>query len=82
MQFTVHAASSGKRVRVQDRIAGTEAYNDFLAPDATAPVQVASNDGQTGDVDISAQMRADAPWVVLEQDYPVKAGDVYDVGDV
>ncbi len=59
MQFTVHAQGSGKRVRVVDRIGGNEAYNDFLGPDATAAVTVESNDGQTGDIDLSAQMRAD-----------------------
>jgi hypothetical protein len=47
----------GKRVRVVDRIGGVDALNQFLDPDASANVTVASNDGQSGDVDILAQMQ-------------------------
>ena len=43
---------------------------------------VASNDGQSGDIDLSAQMRADSARVVIEQDYKVAADSTYDVPDV
>lgn len=82
MDFAVHAKGSGKRVKVNDRIGGVEAFNQFLGPDQVATVTVASNDGQTGDVDILAQMRADSPWTFTQEDYQVRAGETVDVEDV
>jgi hypothetical protein len=82
MDFTVHARGGGKRIKVNDRIGGAEAFNQFLDPDQVATVTVASNDSQTGDVDILAQMRADAPWTITNEDYRVKAGETVDVDDV
>jgi hypothetical protein len=82
MNFTVHAKNSGKRVKVNDRIGGVEAFNQFLDPDQVATVTVASNDGQTGDVDILAQMTASSSWTFTQEDYAVKAGETVDVDDV
>jgi hypothetical protein len=82
MQFTVHARGQGKRVRVVDRIGGADALNQFLGPDESADVTVASNDGQSGDVDIVAQMRNDSPWVNVQTDYAVRSGEVVEIDDV
>ncbi len=75
MQFSVHARGQGKRVRVTDCIGGGEVFNKFLNPDDSSDVTVATNDGQTGDVDITAQMRNDSPWVIVQSDYAVRSGE-------
>jgi hypothetical protein len=82
MQFVVHAAGQGKRVRVVDRVGGGDAFNQFIDPDQEADVTVGSNDGQTGDVDIIVQMRSDSVWVNYKTDYPVQANEVVDINDV
>ena len=82
MDFTVHAKGAGKRIRVKDRIAGADAFNEFLDPDQSAIVTIGSNDGQTGDIDIFAQMRADSPWTIVKEDYSVRIGETVDVDDV
>ena len=43
---------------------------------------MASNDGQSGDVDIVAQMRNDSPWVNVQTDYAVRSGEVVEIDDV
>lgn len=82
LNFTVKADGAGKRIRVNDRIGGVEAFNDFVGPGQSAQVAVDSNDGQTGDIDVSAQMQADSPVVVVQQDYAVAAGEELAVPDV
>ncbi len=82
MQFSVHARGQGKRVRVTDRIGGGQVLNQFLNPDDSADVTVATNDGQTGDVDITAQMRSDSPWVNVQSDYAVRSGEAVEIDDV
>jgi hypothetical protein len=82
MQIFVHAKSSGKTIQVKDRIAGREPFNDFVDGGASVPVTVASNDGQTGDIDINARMRGDSPWYIVKEDYAVRAGETVDVDDV
>lgn len=82
MNFAVSAKGGGKRIRVNDRIGGVQAFNQFLDPDQVATVEVATNDGSTGDVDIFAQMRADSPWTIINENYPVRVGETVDVDDV
>jgi hypothetical protein len=81
MKFYVRASGSGKRIRVFDRIAGAEAFNRHLDPSESAEVAVASNDGQTGNVDIYKQMTAQNPEYVHETDYDVRAEETVDVDD-
>jgi hypothetical protein len=82
MQFSVHASGSGKRIQVIDRIAGGEALNQFVDADGVVSVNVGSSDGQSGSVDVNAQMRADGAWNVMKSDYAVAASETLDVEDV
>jgi hypothetical protein len=82
MNITIHASGNGKRIRVHDRISGTDPLNDFLAPDESRPIDIASNDGAAGDIDVVAQMRADSVWVNVKTDYAARADEVIDVDDV
>ncbi len=82
LQFAVHAKGSGKIIIVKDRVTGMEVLHQFVGPDAVVQVNVASPDGQSGDIDVSAQMTADSPLTVVEQDYQVRSGEQIDVEDI
>jgi hypothetical protein len=82
MDIVVHAKGSGKLVRVVDRIAGREVLNDFLAPEEQRPVSVASNDGQSGDIDVYKRMTAQNPEYIDRSDYHVALNEIVEVDDV
>jgi hypothetical protein len=80
MDFVIQAVDSGKTVRVVDRIANKEAFNNFLDKDQTMTVSVASKDGNTGNVDILKGIGG-AANTYHESDYDVRAGEVVKVDD-
>ncbi len=82
LQFAVHAKGSGKIIIVKDRITGMEVLHQFVGPDAAVQVNVASPDGQSGDIDVSAQMTVDSPLTVVQQDYRVRSGEQVEFEDV
>ena len=82
MDILVYAKSSGKLVRVVDRIAGKEVLNDFLAPEEQRAVSVASNDGKSGNIDVYKRMTAENPEYIDRQGYQVAANEIVEVDDV
>ncbi len=82
MRMYVHAAGAGKTIQVVDRVAGADAFNGWVGPDATIAVDVQSPDGQTGNIDINARMTAANPWFAIQADYDVRADETIDVGDI
>lgn len=82
MQFIVWAAGRGKFIQVIDRAANAEVFNRFVDPDERAAVDVASQDGRTGNVDVNARNHGNDGWTVRETDYDVRAGEEVRVDDV
>jgi hypothetical protein len=81
MRFYVYADGSGKFVRVTDRIAGLEAFNRFVDKEASEAVDVASNDGSSGNIDLAKRLTAQNPWTIQETDYNVRQGERITVDD-
>ena len=82
MQMYVRAVGAGKKIRVIDRIAGADAFNDWVDGGSTVGVDVNSPDGQSGNIDVQAQMTASNPWVIVQNDYAVAKDETVDVEDV
>lgn len=82
MDFQLHAKDSGKHVRVVDRIAGAEAFNDFIDRDDTVTVSVNSNNDENGEVDVYAQMRNDSPEFMVYTDYEIRKNETLEIEDV
>lgn len=81
MNIFIQAVDSGKAVRVIDRINSTVAFEGFLElADGAVPVNVASNDGQEGNIDIFKGLRA-PPNVVSKTDYDVKVDEIVYISD-
>jgi hypothetical protein len=69
-------------IRIVDRIAGKEALNDFLNPEERRTVSVASNDGQSGDIDVYKRMTAQNPEYIDLEDYKVALNETLEIDDV
>ena len=81
MRCYVYAKESGKFIRVVDRIGGTEAFNDFVDAENTLPIDVRSNDGQSGSVDTYKRLSAQNVWEGQDTDYAVRAEEVLEFRD-
>ena len=77
----VTANGSGKLIRVVDRIAGQEVLNSFVDAGSTVQLNVASNNGQDGDIDLYKRLQAQNPWTVDRSDYTVRVNENMGVDD-
>lgn len=80
MNFTIIAKDSGKTVQVIDRISHKVAFSGFLDPGQSAPVTVASNNGDTGNIDVLKALNGPAN-TYHETDYDVRSGEVMEIDD-
>lgn len=52
MKFTIKATDSGKHISVIDRLVNQEKFNEYVDLNAEREVEVGSQDGSTGQVEI------------------------------
>lgn len=80
MNFMIVAKDSGKTIQVKDRIANKIAFDSFLDPGQSATINVASNDGAAGSIDIYKALQGSAN-TVHETDYDVRKDEIMEIDD-
>jgi hypothetical protein len=79
MVFTIRATDSGKMIRIVDRIAQSQVFDQFVDLNATNDVTVASQDGQTGLVDIWYAITGPANTIWGSSPNTVSAGQTLNI---
>lgn len=82
MNFQITIVGSGKIVRLEDLTTGARVVNDeFLNAGTIRDVDVASNDGRTGNIRLLKRLNVQAGWTAQYDPYQVSAGENIDVDD-